>query len=412
MLKQLDTLIGFAVVMSMVSLLITIVTQIASSLLGLRGKNLSDSLEAMLCKVDPDIDKQVAGMGKALADKALTHPLLSDSIISMSNDWPVVWKRATAIRPRELLAIFRQIAGQTPPPPGPPATAPEAAARLLRVLDIPTPAAQEAIDAIRSKLPELAAQHGREVVEHLASATNVALLNLEPWFDSAQDRARQWFVVHTRIVTIIASFLAAFVLQLDSFDLVRHLSSDPEVRAKLLAGVVPLNQQAQPLLADLNPVSPAALTNILAPLEVRYPGLTAAVGAPPHLSSLAELAPWLRTQLAATPLSNNLDNITREFGDLAQAASRKRLDDWSQQFRDLEARLNTSGVSIIPDPYPTPFGGAWSWPWPRLLGLVASAALLSLGAPFWFNLLKSLANLRPAVAQQIEKGQKTAPNPS
>ena len=412
MLKQLDTLIGFAVVMSIVSLLITIVTQIASTLLGLRGKNLSDSLEAMLGKVDPQIDKQVTGMGKALADKALTHPLLSDSIISMSNDWPVVWKRATAVRPRELLAILRDVAGQTQPPAGPPATAPEAAARVLRVLDVPTPASKQAIDAMTAKLPEMAVQRGKEVMEHLAATMDVALTNLEPWFNSAQDRARDWFIAHARIVTVIAALLAAFILQLDSFQLVRRLSSDSDVRSKLLANIAPLNQQGHPLLGDLNAVSPAALTNLLVSLEGKYPGLSAAVGAPPQLSSLGELAPWLRAQLAATPLSNNIPNITRDAEAQAQAASRKRLDDWSQQLSVLEDRFNTSGVAIIPSPYPPVLGGAWSWPWPHLLGIVASAALLSLGAPFWFNLLKSLANLRPAVAQQIDKGQKQAPTPS
>jgi hypothetical protein len=40
MLKQLDTLIGFAVVMSVVSLLIMVATQAITSMLALRGKNL------------------------------------------------------------------------------------------------------------------------------------------------------------------------------------------------------------------------------------------------------------------------------------------------------------------------------------------------------------------------------------
>src|SRR6185503_15030850 len=31
-------------------------------------------------------------------------------------------------------------------------------------------------------------------------------------------------------------------------------------------------------------------------------------------------------------------------------------------------------------------------------GILASAALLSLGAPFWFNMLKTLSNLRPVPA--------------
>ena len=44
----------------------------------------------------------------------------------------------------------------------------------------------------------------------------------------------------------------------------------------------------------------------------------------------------------------------------------------------------------------------------HLLGLLASAALLSLGAPFWFNILKSLTNLRPLLAQEVDKNPNAA----
>ena len=37
------------------------------------------------------------------------------------------------------------------------------------------------------------------------------------------------------------------------------------------------------------------------------------------------------------------------------------------------------------------------------------AGLLALGAPFWFNLLKNLMSLRPAVAALIEKRPNSAP---
>ncbi len=326
MLRQLDTLIGFAGVMSVISLLITIITQCVSSLLGLRGRNLADALEAMLHKLDPQLNAQVTGLGKTLADYILTHSAVSDSILSMSGRWPVSWKRASAIRPHELLAGLEQLSGQTPAPDGPPQTLEQAAAKLLKILSMPTPATTEAINALKARLPELAAQQGRAVIEHFNAATNVALGNLERRFNSAQDRARQWFAMHTRIITVIASVLVAFLFQLDSFQLLQRLSSDPEARARLVAGATALQQQAQQGLDEASPASQAIQSLVL-----------------------------------------------------------------------------------IPNPYPAPGSGKWSWPWPHLLGILASVALLSLGAPFWFNLLKSLANLRPALAQQIENDPKSTP---
>jgi hypothetical protein len=38
-----------------------------------------------------------------------------------------------------------------------------------------------------------------------------------------------------------------------------------------------------------------------------------------------------------------------------------------------------------------------------------TAGLLALGAPFWFNLLKNLMNLRPAVASLVEKRPQSTP---
>jgi len=47
--------------------------------------------------------------------------------------------------------------------------------------------------------------------------------------------------------------------------------------------------------------------------------------------------------------------------------------------------------------------------WSHLFGLLLTAGLLTLGAPFWFNLLKNLTSLRPAVANLIEKRPTSAP---
>jgi hypothetical protein len=62
------------------------------------------------------------------------------------------------------------------------------------------------------------------------------------------------------------------------------------------------------------------------------------------------------------------------------------------------------GFRLIPVPYaPWRFDSIWT-----LLGVIASAGLLSLGAPFWFNLLKTASNLRPPIAAHADSGKKTS----
>ena len=124
MLKQLDTLIGFVVVMSVVSLLITVITQMVSGFLGLRGKNLTDALEAMIHKIDPSITQRSDGLATQLANIILTHPVISDSILSMNPNFldriPILaplrrkWRIASAMRPDEFFAILQDLASASP----------------------------------------------------------------------------------------------------------------------------------------------------------------------------------------------------------------------------------------------------------------------------------------------------------
>ena len=152
-------------VMSVVSLLITIITQMISAALGLRGRNLADALGAMMHKIDPDIGSQVKDLAGQLVDKVLTEPVISDSMLRMSRGcWPMVWKRASAIRSDELLRVLKDIAGKTAAPTGAPKNLEEAAARLLSTLDVPTTATTDAINAIRAELPKLAVKQGAALV--------------------------------------------------------------------------------------------------------------------------------------------------------------------------------------------------------------------------------------------------------
>jgi hypothetical protein len=78
-------------------------------------------------------------------------------------------------------------------------------------------------------------------------------------------------------------------------------------------------------------------------------------------------------------------------------------------FADLKAGIDSTGFELVP--------AGWFARWPTVkwwlinhfFGLGLSVGLLTLGAPFWFNLLKNLMNLRPAVATLVEKRPTSAP---
>ncbi|MEY2489894.1 MAG: hypothetical protein QOC70_1836 [Verrucomicrobiota bacterium] len=431
MLKQLDTLIGFAVVMLVVSLLITIVTQMVSSFLGLRGKNLADALRVMIFKIDPNVTPENA---QALVKHVLTHCAISDSAMSMlttlSDRIPVLarlrqrWKTASAIRPDELYDILKEMkngvvtnSGINPPPVLTQAatalqnTATEILGGLMATVD---PKTAEAIDAVALRADKLIGTEigqAKALIAHYANMTDACFVNLEKQFNSVQDRAQQWFTLHTRLITVVAAVVAAFVLQLDTIALLKRLSTDADMRARLVAVSGPIQQQADKVLdnAQRAVIDQVMHQAAIAELAKTYK-LPSDLGSHADFVSINDAKAWLANRLASEP---KRDQIVNSYEGLIASA---KLDAYLATIQKL---VSTSGLDLLPNPYPLQLSpgwtegrrlphlfitdGKWSWPKRRLLGIVVSAALLSLGAPFWFNTLKSLTNLRPTLANAVDK---------
>ena len=71
-----------------------------------------------------------------------------------------------------------------------------------------------AVTAAQTSFKEISANFKGEVAE------------LEKWFNAAQDRAEQWFQMHTRIFTIICGIILAFALQLDAIEIFKFVSTE------------------------------------------------------------------------------------------------------------------------------------------------------------------------------------------
>src|SRR5947208_16415507 len=76
MLTTIDTVIAFAVIMTVLSLLITLVVQMVSAAFSLRGKNLANALALTFQTMDPTIGKYAHSM----AAQILRDPIFSDPI--------------------------------------------------------------------------------------------------------------------------------------------------------------------------------------------------------------------------------------------------------------------------------------------------------------------------------------------
>jgi hypothetical protein len=354
MLQHLDTLIGFATVMLGVSLIITILTQMISALLGLRGTNLRWGIQTLLENASPDL-KDCA---KTVAFDVLNHRLVSDSTFSKFESFFGRWRLATAIRPEELIDIIVRL--QTDSSYG---------------------------ETIKNKEEEI-----KKVVTD--------------WFDSMMDRVGQRFAMSMRYWTVGFAIVLAFVLHLDGLALLNKLSRDQTVRANLVAAANAVIHETENVLGANGTTNLFSLsTDQLKQLE---PGATKGLTNAPKILSREAAFLWLRSQLTNTA---DADRILSLYGQLVTSNTVARAPELMGSIGIIQTELAQAGLGLVPDykridwrDY-SPFRLSF-W------GMLISAGLLSLGAPFWYNGLKTLLSLRPALAARVKKEREGESGPN
>ncbi len=393
MLAYLDTLIGFAVVMLGVSLLITILTQMVSALLSHRGANLRWGLVTLFRHVPNCPLLNTAQHAEMIARDVLSHPLISDSIFSIKLPIPVPrwiadrFRLATAINPDELVAILKDLSSKP-------------AYQVIQGL----PEEIESLISAQNPAVErrLALLASAPALSTLPVASAVPLLQdtlkqmkddagkLEAWFNATMERVSSRFSTYARLWTVAFSLTFALVTGLNSVTLLSALYTNGDFRQQVTGA----GQQVMGV-AERNIPNPSS--DVLAGM---YAGLvnqalaTANAKAdetPQGLAAYDTATKWITdhvadpTQRIAAVTAFNNAFLNQRYQDAA--ALRNILS--KSSFDVLQFRWDSQKPVIS-----------------QLPGVLATAALLSLGAPFWFNLLKQASNLRPILADKQDSSAK------
>ena len=435
MLQSLDTLIAFVVIMTIVSLFVTVVVQMISASLSLRGKNLANALALTFQTIVPSLNEQAHN----LAAKILSDPLLSDSTItardrshSTSTDRDKAWgwwsfignpvKLASAIRPEEVYDALKKTAALTPPTiaANTEPTAEQAntialiAAATKVTAGLGVSAKQASLvaqdvaaisDLISFVSPELKAQFNQAIATtsaNLVKHIDQDREQLEHWFGSAQDRAQQWFRFHTGAFTLIVSIVLTFLWQLDAVEIYHYYGSNPDARNAVIAHASKIDKDLAAITTSHNDLLERINTAWVSPHKNLTPEQLEKVTNTDELEKQLTIAAGGAEQFKK-------DEYHKTF-DSAFEAYKKEQGDKLDSLKKVTAG---TGFDLAP-------AGGWRWPnelpaaplsagwwdyvcvfWKHLPGLVLFAALLSLGAPYWYNLLKTLSSLKPALAQII-----------
>jgi hypothetical protein len=358
-LNNLDTVIAFAVVMLLLSLLVTALVQAVIATLGLRGSNLVDGVSRLLRQADPAFDKQIA---KEISKKVLKHPSVAQT-----------FRRATtAISKDELIKLLNDVAGH--PPPG---LSPTAVKHLK--------------DYLAKGVPGI-------------GAMQQAIVDIDRWFDAVMIRNTERFVARTRLVTVIIAVIAAGGLHVDALRIFNQLRTNDEVRMRLVQGLDNWQKQAEGILGKV-PVGTSAVQATIGELS-----LTTLPQIPADLVTQSQGESWLQKTLPRAEFEKAAVVYRKHYANESQ----KTRDEYLEAGQHVKTELANLPLTIVPMPLP----GFDYFDWIRmdnekdtgqiaaaklhLLGTLITILLLSLGAPFWFNTLRNLATLRPMVAQRLD----------
>ena len=362
------------------SLVITILTQMISAVFSHRGANLRWGLATMFKNL-PDCPRLKANAAK-IANDVLTHPLISDSIFSLKPEWLADRIRlAKAIHPDELVAILKDLATK-------PAYTRIAglAAEIDTLIDAPSFAADRRLTLLTG-LPALAGLPGSGAAPLLQSTVNSIRAEagkLEAWFNATMDRVSARFTTYIRLWTVAFAIALALGTGLNTVTLLNDLYTNGAFREAVAGSAT----QMTDLAAKVLPNGPKDVVTKMYTDDVT--------------KALADSKATADT----TPSGIDSENaargwLTAHITDSAQqsaalsAFEKVLMNERVQDAAAVRTILTKASFDI----------GQFGWKpdkpwWSQLPGVLATAALLSLGAPFWFNMLKQLTNLRPILANK------------
>lgn len=198
-----------------------------------------------------------------------------------------------------------------------------------------------------------------EVVLAHAESLEGSYLAMEAWFNDQMDRVSGWYKREVRRITLVIALLLVLTVNGDTVMIANYLLVNPIIRTGIADSATAYIAENQ---ADA----------IVTPAPAGDDGGTAPIADP--VQQLEQMTDRART------LQAEITNLYSFIG-------------WSGERESIRGfRLTT-----------------WGWIY-KVIGLAVSVIAVSLGAPFWFDILKKLVNLRGA--GKVAQGDYPSPPPA
>jgi hypothetical protein len=207
-------------------------------------------------------------------------------------------------------------------------------------------------------------------------------VNVESWFNHSMDRVQGWYKRKTMWVQVAVAAVLTIFMNVDTLVVLRHLCADPALRQSVLAQAEAVEKNpptavAAPDAPAGTPAEPAAPAPAASPSPAAGKTVGQAIGDSQSLKrQLLDLGLPIGWGVAATPKDAGAATAkTPAAGALEEYRTAPELgrllhgDEWGRL--GLTIRFH-------------------------LLGWLLTIVAASLGAPFWFDVLKNFMNIRSA----------------
>ena len=172
-------------------------------------------------------------------------------------------------------------------------------------------------------------------------------VTLEHWYDNSMDRVSGWYKGHTQFILLGIGLIMAFLFNVDTLNITNALLKNPDIGAAIVKNIGPYTQTV---------------------------GQSSALAATPQTGATPAATP------AAGTVGSTGATDTQPIS-LSQA-------DFVQQFNVLNIPIGWTDATMK---------NATLYDWiTKIVGLLITGFAVSQGAPFWFDLLNKVTNLRSA----------------
>lgn len=416
----LDVVIGLVFIYLLYSLLATVIGEIVAVKLNLRARNLKLAVGRML----NDEDEKISGIRRLLNTLNILNTAKDPKTTKFYNHAEIKYLGSAGLA-RHPSSFKAASFSKT----------------IMFMLNDAGPVTKEKIDAMLHS-PQVTNVFGRDTADYVISLWEDSYkdvvkfkLQLENWFDRTMEQTTEWYKRKIQVVLIVIGFLLAWVFNADTFVIVKKLSVDKKAREQMVnlasAYVENNRYQADMSRADSNATDQAKLDTLLSvkkrlDADISTANTLLGIGGWPEDSVRVifdaktgdiTYIPAIDVRALPDTLQKTIQNeaaILSAWRDSlsVQWAAMKAITDTTPTARsaraELQASVNSLNSHIVKRSNTGLMLGIegnklcyfFKILWRHFFGFLVTAIAISLGAPFWFDMLNKLMQLRTSIKQE------------